>query len=192
MAFINGKEIALFNVIYSPGGVLPEEPDPDPELETLAGTSWSVDEGWTATAGCGRFNVDYDYTGTEFSMEGATALLVGYSGNFGDDLEDSFITPTANDVRVYSYGGSIEAGAEIRFTGGDDATNLLLIQWVVSNCSRIMETDPELETLDTPTISLDGDILTIGINNPCTVYCDILVDGEVKATVTIEHEGGSN
>ena len=104
------------------------------EITDLTNTTWLINDA-SCDAGYGRYMVDYDldyYEGYYTSM----ALFIGYSGNFGDTMEDSFSTPTANKIIEFSGAHQIVAGEKITFVGGVDVTNPTLIAWLKTHATK--------------------------------------------------------
>ena len=92
----------------------------------LTGYTVTVPSGWTATAGYGRFFVDYENNGNSYYE-----LCIGYVF----DAEIFGISSSANSIAFAETGYAYTSTEEITITitGCDDATNADLIQWFVDN-----------------------------------------------------------
>lgn len=115
-------------------------------LTDLTGTTWQVNEGWTATAGYGRFyDIEYMESGTanEDMSYGdiMTALFIGYdgppNGSFENDEYDSFNTPIANSIITWMNASHYTSNEtfKLKFIGGTDCTNADLIAWLQANAT---------------------------------------------------------
>ena len=100
------------------------------------GETWHIPAGWTAAAGYGMFEISGSLNG--ITIEG---LDIGYDVDPSDSYGST--TPKKNSI-VYSYSGSAFGeltsydGIEITITGGADATNQNLIDWLNANGKRVI------------------------------------------------------
>ena len=103
----------------------------DPPTD-LKGYTVIVPSNWTATAGYGRFDVGVIINDNDFSTLADREFDVGY---VFDDRNFS-VSPQANTITFGNYAffdfGSVTA-LTIQFVNGNDLTNSLLIDWLVSN-----------------------------------------------------------
>lgn len=106
-------------------------------ISNLSGTTWYI-ENYTANAGYGQFNINYNY-GSE--LEGytisCTSLNIGYYWNFAPEPT---LTPNNNsfcgDIATYdNYGSS----CYIIINNGTDVTNSSLINWLQNNGTQILD-----------------------------------------------------
>ena len=114
------------NIIFG----LESEPE---EITDLTNTSWIINEGWTATAGYGIFNINYIDSENDYQTENKKIALGYMRFNFDTLI---FTDPTADYINL---GGpsACEIGSSqtftITITGGEDATNPDLISWLQEN-----------------------------------------------------------
>lgn len=106
-------------------------------LISLQGATVSVPSNWTATAGYGRFDVGVIVNGNDFSKIADREFDIGYA-----------FDPI--NLRIFSQANTITFGVSaffdfnsstaltIQFINGDDLTNSLLINWLVSNNATIV------------------------------------------------------
>ena len=90
-------------------------------INNLTGTTWVINEGYSAAYGYGKFDVNYTYNG---DTEG-TALYIGFIAS-GRPYED-VVTTLPAEIEM-------GAGDTITFTGGD-VTNGYLIDWLLANAT---------------------------------------------------------
>ena len=134
----NGVTDTDWNITVTDTGVAVSKKDSNSntnvEITDLTNTTWKITDA-TCTAGYGRytlnFYVDY-YQGTHMS----NALFIGYTGSFGDGIEDSFTTPTANKVREFSGAYDIQVGDVIEIVGGEDVADSTLIEWLKTHATK--------------------------------------------------------
>lgn len=102
-----------------------EEPE---EITDLTNTSWIINEGWTAAAGYGEFNVEAEVNQNTYNY-----LTIGsYLGT--NDGMDWFQIPSEDVIEFNRYERFMSSQSfTITITGGSDVTNTTLISWLQEN-----------------------------------------------------------
>ena len=96
-------------------------------INNLTGTTWVINEGFSAAYGYGKFDVNYIYNG---NTEG-TSLYIGFevtTNSPSGKPQEGVITTLPVDVEM-------GAGDTITITGGADVTNADLIDWLKTNAT---------------------------------------------------------
>ena len=99
-------------------------------ITDLTNTTWYIPAGWSATAGCGIFNVNYSKYEEGFnSTDDFIVLGIGHgkNGSAYDDLIQMVSESSGN------YGVNNSRTFTLTFTGGTDVTNPSLISWLDAN-----------------------------------------------------------
>lgn len=124
------------NAVYSMGGKFYKYEETTVSTTVapndLTGYTVTVPSGWTATAGYGWYNVDYD----EYKYDSSfSALYIGYGyeplGRGFPLMEEMPNSVAFGSSTLMSVTNDEEI--TITITGGDDATNAELIQWLTNN-----------------------------------------------------------
>ena len=108
------------------------------KVTNLTGSTWEIPSGWSASAGYGKFNVDFEVYTPPIAdpYTPAGTLYIGYVFNDGNEGEN--YTPQANYIHFWKDNGALfqEDNSKylaICFGDGIDATNTNLINWLYTN-----------------------------------------------------------
>ena len=126
-------------------------------ITNLTGTKWKINDGFTAPAGYGIFNVEIDVIISDTTYQ-SSVLYIGYTG-------DMMSNPTEQEnsnlieYEVPAFGSMPEvvgAGNLITFNGGADATNTNLITWIQANATQIITPIQVNMTKSSITLATEG------------------------------------
>ena len=93
-------------------------------ITDLKGTTWYVPSGWTATAGYGIFEIDFDTDSEYGTLTSQTSIEIGRMA----------IGAVEDKIQIEPYGREYTPSMyfTLTITGGTDVTNSKLIQWLTT------------------------------------------------------------
>lgn len=149
-------------------------------ITDLKGMTVTIPAGWTATAGYGKFDVDFEMDGGPSVYYG---LAIGYSGNSTDGT-DFITTAKSNTVCVHCNMPPLtnitnDYEIELAFKDGTDTTNANLIAWVEANMEKATPT----ATFDLTTLDLSEGTHTITVIGKADGYKASAASAGVSYTV---------
>lgn len=108
-------------------------------ITNLTGTKWKLNDGFTATAGYGIFNVEIDVIISDTTYQ-SSVLYIGYTGDMmSNPTEQENSCLIEHEVPAFGLMPEIiGAGNLITFNSGADATNTNLITWIQANATQII------------------------------------------------------
>ena len=99
-------------------------------ITDLTNTTWSIQAGWEAEAGYGKFNIDVSVTNDSYlGTVSLSSFYIGYNSltnQYNDSIYLGYDPGYDADLIMYPNYSAFS----VTFTGGTDATNPELIAWV--------------------------------------------------------------
>lgn len=142
-------------------------------ITNLTGTKWKLNDGFTAPAGYGIFNVEIDVIISDTTYQ-SSVLYIGYTG---DMMSNPTEQENSNLIEYEepAFGLMPEvvgAGNLITFNSGADATNTNLITWIQANATQIIAPIQVNMTKSSITLATEG------------TYCD----KDIKITAALQEK----
>lgn len=118
-------------------------------LKSLQGAKVTVPAGWVCAANYGEFNLEGTLNNKTFNQNGSLNFLIGH--NADEKVVSNYVTIFNSDFIPVDFGNSVILTFNI--TGGSDASNESLIEWLQLNNATITGgVYEEGETITTPDV----------------------------------------